>query len=325
VSVVFPTLENAHGTRTDMAPTAAMSPLRIRYYHAARSLTPYIGGYSVTDVVGDAPPVLLQPGWAILRLTLTGHSTTRTSGTRISSLDMPARICGPTSRAYELAGVPATRAVGICLLPLGWAHFVGQPAHRFADRVEPLDAVLAADDAECLLRALREAADDEALRAILDGFFLHLHAARPIPPPHLIAAHALLQNPEVATAEQVATRLGLSSRHVARLSLDMFGFTPKLLLRRQRFLRTLATMRGRRHESWATVLDDSYYDQSHFVRDCHRFLGMSPSTFFARQRAFFDQITGVRRRMIGAPLSSLQWVVEESETTSRSVASEQRF
>jgi AraC-like DNA-binding protein len=286
-----------------------MSPLRVRYYHPAEKLRPYIGSYSFTDVVGDGPPFLLQPGWANLRFTLTGHSTMRLAGTEISSRDMPARIVGPTSRAYELAGFLLTRAVGVGLLPLGWAHFVGQPAHRFADRVEPLDVAFA-DRGEHLLGALREAADDEASRAILDAFFLRLHAARPAPPPYLIRAHELLLESEIATAEQVAARLGLSSRHVARLSLDMFGFTTKLLLRRQRFLRTLAAMRGRPHESWATLLDEIYYDQSHFVHDCYRFLGMSPSAFFARQRAFFHLVTGLRLQTIGQPLQGLHPVVE---------------
>src|SRR5262249_31680847 len=160
--------------------------------------------------------------------------------------------------------------VGIGLSPLGWAHFIGQPAHRFADRVEPLDVVLA-DAAECLLDALRDAVDDGASRAVLDGFFLRLNAVGTAQPPLFIPARELLMGPAMSSAKHLASSLGLSSRHVARLSLDMFGFTPKLLLRRQRFLRTIAAMRGRPQKSWAALLDETYFDQSHFVRDCHRF------------------------------------------------------
>jgi AraC-like DNA-binding protein len=293
-----------------IAESASMSPLRIRYYLPAEKLRPYISSYSFTDVVGNEPiTALLQPGWANIRFLLAGHSTTRLADTERSGRDMPARLVGPTSRAYELTGFPPARAVGVGLLPLGWARFVGQPAHRFADRAEPLELAFA-DDAGHLLRALREATEDDAWRAILDAYFLRLYSALPAPPAHLIRAHELLLDPEIATAEEVATRLGLSSRHVARLSLDMFGFTPKLLLRRQRFLRTLAAMRGRPHESWATLLDETYYDQSQFVHDCHRFLGMPPSAFFARQRAFFDLVTGLRRQTIGQPLQGLHPVVE---------------
>jgi AraC-like DNA-binding protein len=227
----------------------------------------------------------------------------------VSSVDMPARICGPTSQAYELTGLPLTRAVGVALLPLGWAHLVGKPAHRFADRAEPLDRVFAGD-APGLLGALRDAADDEASRTILDTFFARLHGTRPAPSPHLIRAHALFLDPDIATAQQLAARLGLSSRHVARLSLDIFGFTPKLLLRRQRFLRTLAAVRERPHASWTALLDAAYHDQAHFVHDCHRFLGMSPSAFFARQRTFFDLVTELRQQTIGPPLQGLHPVGE---------------
>jgi AraC-like DNA-binding protein len=286
-----------------------MSSLRLRYSHPAERLRPYISSYSFMDVEGEEPlSSLLQPGWANLRFVLAGQGTMRVAGSERSSRDMPARIFGPTSRAYELTALPPTRAIGVGLLPLGWAHFVGQPAHRFADRVEPLQMVF--DAAEPLLQALRETAGDDAARAVLDGFFLRLDEARPGPPPYLIRAHELLLDPQIATVEQVAARLGLSSRHLARLSLDMFGFPPKLLLRRQRFLRTMVALRGRPAESWATVLDEAYYDQSHFVHDCHRFLGMSLSAFFARQPAFFDYVTGLRRQSIGQPLQGLHPVIE---------------
>ncbi len=288
-----------------------MNPLRIRYYLPAEGLRPYIGSYSFTDVVGDAPPALLQPGWANVRFTLAGQSTMLVADTERTSRDMPARICGPTSRAYRLTASPPTRAVGVGLLPVGWAHLVIQPAHQFADRIKPLSAVFPADG-DRLLCALREAVDDESSCAILDAYFQRLHAARPAPPSHVIHAHELLLKPEITTAGQLAAGLGLSRRHVSRLSLNMFGFTPKLLLRRQRFLRTLALIRGRPHESWATLLDEAYYDQSHFVHDSHRFLGMSPSAFFAQQRSFFDLVTGLRRQTIGQPLQGLHPVARAS-------------
>lgn len=295
-----------------IAPTGQMSPLRIRYYYPAEKLRPYISSYSFTDVGGGEPlRSVLQPGWANARFLLAGHSTTRLAGIERSSRDMPARIVGPTSRAYELTGFPLSRAVGVGLLPLGWAHFVGKPAYRFADRVEPLSMAFA-DDTKRLLGALRDAVEDEASRSILNAFFLRLHTARPVPPPYLIRAHELLLDPTILTTGHVAARLGLSSRHVARLSREMFGFTPKLLLRRQRFLRTLAALRERPHDSWTTLLDETYYDQSHFVHDCYRFLGMPPSAFFAQQRAFFDLVTGLRWQTIGQPLQGLHPVVEAS-------------
>ena len=78
--------------------------------------------------------------------------------------------------------------------------------------------------------------------------------------------------PEAADApgmddDALAQALGVSSRHLARLSLRKFGFAPKLLLRRQRFLRTLQELRDHPGEGWASLIDAWYYDQSHFVRD----------------------------------------------------------
>jgi AraC-like DNA-binding protein len=278
---------------------------RIRFYRPAEALRPYISSYYFTDIPDSGPVAdLLHPEWANIRFIMTGFWTARLAGVEANSNDVPATIYGPTSRTTVVKGVPPTRTAGVGLLPLGWAHLIGKPAHRFSDRISPLQEVFP-DDAERLLVASREAGDDEALRRIFDDFFLALDAARPQPEAPLARAHTLLLDPAVRTAQEFAAGLGLSARHVARLSLDMFGFPPKLLLRRQRFLRTLNMMRSRLDEPWATLLDESYYDQSHFVRDFHRFMEMSPTQYFALPRLLLDPAARLRQEAIGQTLQGL--------------------
>jgi AraC-like DNA-binding protein len=278
---------------------------RIRFYRPVEKLRGYISSYYFTDI--DAGPEihdLLHPEWANIRFVLTGFWTARMGDVEVSSADKPVTIYGPTSRACRIAGLPPTRTVGIGLLPLGWAQLISQPAHRFSDRIRALEEVFP-QDAPRLRQGLHEAPDDAASCAILDGFFLSLAAMRPEPAAVLLRAHAALLDPTVATAQEFAARLDLSARHVARLSLDMFGFPPKLLLRRQRFLRTLDTMRARLDEPWATLLDQTYYDQSHFVRDFHRFMNMSPSEYFALPRVLLDPAARLRQQTIGQTLQGL--------------------
>jgi hypothetical protein len=55
------------------------------------------------------------------------------------------------------------------------------------------------------------------------------------------AAHAALMDPEIASVAGLAGRLQLSIAQLQRFSLRIFGFSPKLLLRRQRFVRTLGS------------------------------------------------------------------------------------
>ena len=114
--------------------------------------------------------------------------------------------------------------------------------------------------------------------------------------------------PEIGTVEEFAAAIGVSVRQAHRLSLRVFGFAPKLLLQRQRFLRTLATLRQNLDQPWADLIDARYYDQSHLSRDFNRFMGMPPSEYFALRRDMLEpaavaRIESVGQAMQGTPAS----------------------
>ena len=67
----------------------------------------------------------------------------------------------------------------------------------------------------------------------------------------------------------------------------------------------LSVMRSRLDEPWTALLDDAYYDQSHFVRDCQRFVGMSPTQYFALPRILLDPAARLRVQTIGESLQGL--------------------
>jgi AraC-like DNA-binding protein len=282
-----------------------MPAARIRFYKPAEPLQPYLSAYYFTDIEsGDPVDDLMHPEWGNIRCTLSGYWTFESARSSADSRTMPARLYGPTSRTTHVVGYPPTRTASAGVLPLGWARLIGVPAHRYADRIVPLDEVFG-EAAGPLFAALQAAPDDAALCAVLNDFFQRRLADSAPPPPLLGGAHALLLDPEVATAQEFATRLGLSSRQMARLSLDMFGFPPKLLLRRQRFLRTLARLRANPGEPWSHQLDAAYYDQSHFVRDFHDFMGCSPTEYFSTRRALLDAAAPLRQQAIGETLQGL--------------------
>jgi AraC-like DNA-binding protein len=286
---------------------------RIRFYRPAEKLRPYISSYYFTDLPAG-PPVedFFHPEWANIRFILSGYWTARLGETSTDSTETPVSLYGPTSQCIRIVGHPPTATVGIGLLPLGWAHLIGVPANRFADRIGSLKEVFP-DDTDRLWQGLRDASGDAAACALLDDFFLALDAAHPEPAPQLVQAHQLLVDPRTLTAEQFAAGLGRSTRQTARLTLDMFGFPPKLLLRRQRFLRTLAVMRSRLDEPWVRLLDDAYYDQSHFVRDFRRFMGMSPTEYFALPRLLLDPAARLRAAQIGQALQGLHPAARAAE------------
>jgi hypothetical protein len=89
------------------------------------------------------------------------------------------------------------------------------------------------------------------------------------------------------------------------LSKRGFGFPPKLLLRRQRFLRMLGTLHARPYDEWPDFIDPQYVDQSHMIRDFGFFLGMPPRRYFAMDRPILRAATMGRAAMFGQPLQGL--------------------
>jgi methylphosphotriester-DNA--protein-cysteine methyltransferase len=88
-------------------------------------------------------------------------------------------------------------------------------------------------------------------------------------------------NPEVATVAQLRERLSVSSHALERLCRRYFGFSPQLLLRRQRFVRSLGRFMLESASSWSKALDPHYHDQAQFVRDFRYFMGMTPDRYAA--------------------------------------------
>ena len=121
----------------------------------------------------------------------------------------------------------------------------------------------------------------------------------------LVEAHRALLDPETATVVQWARRVGRSTRQLERISTDYFGLSPKRLLRRQRFLRTFATIRDQPLGAWGRLLDERYADQPQFIREFRHFIGMSPRTYFSRPWPFMVAAGNARKALLGAPLQGL--------------------
>jgi AraC-like DNA-binding protein len=102
-----------------------------------------------------------------------------------------------------------------------------------------------------------------------------------------------------------AAQVGLPLARLNRLCLGVFGFTPKRLLRRQRFLRTLGAVRDLLDRPLTELIDPSYYDQAHFNRDFKAFMGTTPRAYFNSPRELLRRAAEERMRVVGAPMQGL--------------------
>jgi AraC-like DNA-binding protein len=261
---------------------AAGSSVNLRFVLPSASLRPYVTTYYCTEAVCSPREPWLQdylhPEWANLRFL---------GANKVQSVIGPGKpqpcpaftVTGPTSRAARFQ-LGSGRFWGIGLLPEGWAALFPAQAGDYADRfvdglADPAFAAFAP-----LARALDASDGDYAAELALIEAHVEALLARAEPPdPAISAMTEALLDPEVQTVVQLAERMGINVRALERLSRRAFGFPPKLLLRRQRFLRSLSRFMLDPSLGWIGSLDCHYHDQSHFVRDFKRFMGMSPSAY----------------------------------------------
>ena len=281
--------------------------VQVRFYLPPPELQAYFTTFYLVDIAvaeGVRAVDRLHPEWANLRF-YSGedfladcHDGTQLTGTSFAAT-------GPSSKAVRFE-VGHTRMWGIGLLPLGWAKFVPAPAAELADAVldghrhpafacfAPLAASIYADKP-----------DEAGELARITAYFLG-RLAEPVPDEKRIhAIHAALLDPEVASVAQLVAHTGIGQRTVERICDRAFGFPPKLLLRRQRFMRSLAQYMLDPSLKWIGAMDGHYHDQAQFVRDFRQFMGMTPRAYGALDKPILNAVMHERARCAGGAVQTL--------------------
>ncbi|GAO40719.1 putative AraC family transcriptional regulator [Sphingomonas changbaiensis NBRC 104936] len=256
--------------------------------------------YAVALPPGERHLDVFFPAWANMRFHVAGpHWRVRLGG---DSFDVPpAALFGPTSRAGYSDGANGI-VVGAGITPLGWYRLNRADAAAFSDRIAPLQELIGADAA---LLADAAQAPREDIKARFDAIFLRLLSRPRTDEARVAQVHRYLMEPVQGGVAEMASKLGLSHRTLNRIALAAFGFGPKLLVRRARFLRSLMALRGASAETWASRIESSYYDHSHFNRDAQEFLGMSPGAFLRLPKPLNEASARLRTQILGAPAQAL--------------------
>jgi AraC-like DNA-binding protein len=157
-----------------------------------------------------------------------------------------------------------------------------------------------------MARALADSDGDFASElALIEAHMARVLAGAEAADPAIAALNAALIDPDLVTVSDLAARMGMTVRSLERLSCRAFGFPPKLLIRRQRFLRSLGRFMVDPSLKWLGALDCHYHDQSHFVRDFRRFMGMSPSAYAKLDKPLMSAAARARMEMLGQAMQGL--------------------
>jgi AraC-like DNA-binding protein len=268
----------------------------VRAYRLSEQLQPFFTALNSFEI-DCADHVLvrdcLHPEWAVLRFIQSGAPPIGAVTPEPARPSYPFVVSGPTSRSIDFT-LGKSRIWGLGLQPAGWARFVDLPACDLADRI--IDGHGNAELAlfAPILDLVREAGDPDDTARRINAYLLAQDV--PVSPSHqaIVACQQALHDPEIANVEMLVSRLGMGRRSLERLCVRYFGFPPKVLLRRQRFLRSLARFTLEPAKHWSDALDVHYFDHAHFVRDFRSFMGMTPTEYAAAPHPILERIIGQR-------------------------------
>ena len=244
----------------------------------------------------------LQPEWSGIRFMAGSRPVARLGKTLVDRPRFAAS--GPSSLPTHFE-IGSTRLWGVGFLPLGWCRFLDVDAKSLANiacngeehpafaKFAPLADVLC--DPEI---------DDQAqFEAISELMRQLMQPTRD--DDKVIRVHRAMVDENLGSVAEFAKEAGLSTRSLERICGRYFGFTPKLLLRRQRFMRSLTTFMLNPRAKWTDAMDEHYHDQAQFTREFHTFMGMSPSAYASMEHPILTAFVEARARIWGSPAQTL--------------------
>lgn len=187
-------------------------------------------------------------------------------------------ILGPTTGSSTLSCDGAAEAIGVGLMPHGWAALVPMDASAAANRLFDAKDLFGNIVVEVHER-LRATQDFDARVAIIEEMLVALmKRQRPTYQAFVSQVNAWLADAAAPDINDLVALTGLSLRQVQRGCKRYFGSPPKELARKYRALRAAVAM-THGDPDLDELLVNGFYDQSHAIREIKYFTGMTPHTF----------------------------------------------
>lgn len=281
--------------------------MEIEFFLPGEEFRPFVTTFYHVRVTGPEDTAVedwLHPEWANLRFHCGPPAAGAVGGGPLRQVPR-AVVTGPTSMATRFRSWPG-RSWGIGLLPLGWAKFTGASAANHADRFGDAEREEAFAGLAAVGAGLCGAEGDPAAEKGVIEARLRPLLARPVArAADIVAVQQALLDPDIASVAQLSARAGMSARTLERFTPRIFGFPPQILLRRQRFLRSLARFMLDPSLSWIDTLDPGYHDQAHFVRDFKRFMTMGPREYSRLSHPVLRAAAKARAALVGEAVQGL--------------------
>jgi AraC-like DNA-binding protein len=190
-------------------------------------------------------------------------------------------VAGPRTHAYRKDASGIERAVVVQFKP-GWAPaLLGVSASQLTDHIVLLEDLWGPCARTLLAELLSAETADGVIARITEAFDARLPQVSESASARLARRAVHMLEHDETRVGVVATRLGVTARHLRRAFTDTVGIGPK------QFARTVRLRRAVRHTAtsrdWGRIAADAgYYDQAHLAGDFRELMGVTPGAYLER-------------------------------------------
>lgn len=274
-------------------------PIGLRYFVPAPSLRSVVSSYYIFHADTDHYTDVMRADLPQLRFMVRGTADYHFGDGRVERAP-ETTLLGSTYEAYRFEARGPLLVLGIGLQPAGWASLIREDASVYSDRIMDMEPLFGSIIAHTL-EILRGLARPTEMVEVADRLMSTLVSRMPEPSFWFTRLTdswlASTLSPEV---DALVERTGMSSRQVERLAKRVYGAPPKLLGRKYRALKAAAELaKGTR--PWSDIVGDAFSDQSHFIRECREFVGVTPTKLIAQTPLVIRLSLERRRALLALP------------------------
>ncbi len=207
-------------------------------------------------------------------------------------------VIGPRNRGSFVQALGPGVFFGFGILPAGWTALVKKSAMNWVEQLASHEEVIG-PMANSLDEGLYAEMSVEGFASLIDPKLQDMCMnTRDVPISFLNAVDQWLSSTLDPNIEDLVEKTGYSARKIDRLIRDIYGASPALFIRKSRALR-VANRIAHGEGDWQDYVIDSYYDQSHCIKEVKYFTGLTPAAI-RDGRNTMNETQFKRRRLLVA-------------------------
>jgi AraC-like DNA-binding protein len=240
------------------------------YTHASGPIAP-----------GDRRWLIVPDGEVKLILPLAGAIRCQIGATAHLHRESRLIVSGMRTLPGELSFPDGVDAIGVIIRPEGAYRLIGAPHYRITNATLDGEEIVDARARHLQSELMAIPCEEDRVAHIQARLcqWVRAHEERDLA---FEAAVARLRESEGRIRiETVANHVGWSRRHLERRFLDRIGVAPKELANVLRFHAVYKRMRRAAQGHYAALIQDHYFDQSHFLKAFKEYTGVTPRAYSA--------------------------------------------